>query len=49
MKFMLALDRDVIAAWVSERLSIPGGVSQGQTREEALHEGERICYENLYP
>jgi predicted RNase H-like HicB family nuclease len=39
MKFMATLDRDENDTWVSERLSIPGCLRQGQTREEAISEG----------
>ncbi len=36
MKFMVSLDRDEDGVWVAECPSIPGCVSQGRTREEAL-------------
>jgi predicted RNase H-like HicB family nuclease len=36
MKFNVTLDRDEDGVWVVECPSIPGCVSQGQTREEAL-------------
>ncbi len=36
MKFMTTLERDEDGVWVVECPSIPGRVSQGQTREEAL-------------
>lgn len=36
MKFVTALDRDEDGVWVAECPSIPGCVSQGETREEAL-------------
>ncbi|MFO0820344.1 MAG: type II toxin-antitoxin system HicB family antitoxin [Pirellulales bacterium] len=36
MKFTVTLDRDEDGAWVVECPSIPGCVSQGATREEAL-------------
>jgi len=36
MKFVITLDRDEDAAWIAECPSIPGCVSQGKTREEAL-------------
>ena len=35
MKFMITLDRDEEGMWVAECPSIPGCVSQGETREEA--------------
>jgi predicted RNase H-like HicB family nuclease len=36
MKLNVTLDRDEDGVWVVECPSIPGCVSQGQTREEAL-------------
>lgn len=36
MKFIVTLDRDEDGAWVVECPAIPGCVSQGKTREEAL-------------
>ncbi len=36
MKFVTTLERDEECVWVAECPSIPGCVSQGQTREEAL-------------
>ena len=36
MKFNVTLDRDEDGAWIAECHSIPGCVSQGQTKEEAL-------------
>lgn len=36
MKFNVTLDRDKDGVWVVECPSIPGCVSQGQTKEEAL-------------
>jgi predicted RNase H-like HicB family nuclease len=36
MKFNLILDRDEDGVWIVECPSIPGCVSQGQLREEAL-------------
>ena len=36
MKFMTTLDRDEEGGWIVECPAIPGCVSQGQTREEAL-------------
>lgn len=36
MKFNVILDRDKDGVWIVECSSIPGCVSQGQTREEAL-------------
>ena len=36
MKFVVTIDRDEDGVWVVECPSIPGCVSQGQTREEAI-------------
>ncbi|MCC5608796.1 MAG: type II toxin-antitoxin system HicB family antitoxin [Nostoc sp.] len=36
MKFNVTVDRDEDGAWIVECPSIPGCVSQGQTKEEAL-------------
>jgi predicted RNase H-like HicB family nuclease len=36
MKFVTSLERDEDGTWVAECPSIPGCVSQGKTREEAL-------------
>ncbi|NJO76965.1 MAG: type II toxin-antitoxin system HicB family antitoxin [Leptolyngbyaceae cyanobacterium RM1_406_9] len=36
MKFNVTIDRDEDGVWIVECSSIPGCVSQGQTREEAL-------------
>ena len=35
MKFMITLDRDEDGTWVAECPSIPGCVSQGESRHEA--------------
>lgn len=46
MKFAVILDRDEGGVWVIECPAIPGCVSQGQTREEALTNIEdaiRVC------
>ncbi len=36
MKFLTTLERDEDGVWIAECPSIPGCVSQGQTRQEAL-------------
>ena len=36
MKFIVTFDRDEDGAWIAECPSIPGCVSQGTTRDEAL-------------
>jgi predicted RNase H-like HicB family nuclease len=48
MKFSVTLERDEDGAWVAECPSIPGCVSQGTTREEALQsvrEAIQLCLE----
>jgi predicted RNase H-like HicB family nuclease len=36
MRFTVTLDRDEDGVWIAECLSIPGCVSQGKTKEEAM-------------
>ena len=36
MKFTITLDRDEDGVWIAECPSIPGCVSQGATRDEAM-------------
>jgi predicted RNase H-like HicB family nuclease len=44
MKFIATLERDEDGVWIAECPAIPGCVSQGQTREEALaHVKEAIA------
>jgi predicted RNase H-like HicB family nuclease len=48
MKFMTTIERDEDGVWVAECPSIPGCVSQGQTREEAIEnikEAIAVCLE----
>jgi predicted RNase H-like HicB family nuclease len=48
MKFVVTLDRDEDGIWIAECPSIPGCVSQGTTREEALsniREAIALCLE----
>ncbi|MBX9578387.1 MAG: type II toxin-antitoxin system HicB family antitoxin [Chthoniobacterales bacterium] len=48
MKFLTTLDRDEDGLWVAECPSIPGCVSQGARREEALiniREAIELCLE----
>jgi len=48
MKFMTTLDRDEDGVWIAECPSIPGCVSQGKTRHEALaniQEAIALCLE----
>ena len=46
MKFNVTIDRDEDGVWVVECPSIPGCVSQGKTKDEALEnikEAIRLC------
>lgn len=48
MKFMVTIERDEEGTWVVECPSIPGCVSQGATKEEALkniEEAIALCLE----
>jgi len=49
MKFLVTLDRDEDGIWVVECPSIPGCVSQGKTKDEALaniKEAISLCLED---
>lgn len=48
MKFNIAIDRDEDGVWVAECFSIPGCVSQGKTKTEAIEnikEAIQTCLE----
>jgi predicted RNase H-like HicB family nuclease len=48
MKFAVTIERDEDGVWVAECPSIPGCVSQGTTRDEALanvREAIKLCLE----
>ena len=48
MKLIVSLDRDEDGVWIAECPSIPGCVSQGETKEEAMtniHDAIRGCLE----
>jgi predicted RNase H-like HicB family nuclease len=48
MKFMITIDRDEDGVWIAECPSIPGCVSQGGTRSEAITNLEQaiaVCLE----
>jgi predicted RNase H-like HicB family nuclease len=48
MKFSVTLDRDEDGVWIAECPAIPGCVSQGQTKDEALEnvkEAIALCLE----
>lgn len=48
MQFIITVDRDEDGIWITECPSIPGCVSQGQTKEEAIaniQEAIQLCLE----
>jgi predicted RNase H-like HicB family nuclease len=48
MKFLITLDRDEDGIWITECPSIPGCISQGNTKEEAIaniQEAIGLCLE----
>jgi len=48
MKFQVTVDRDEDGVWITECPAIPGCVSQGETKEEAvanIREAIRLCLE----
>jgi predicted RNase H-like HicB family nuclease len=48
MKFSVTLERDEDSVWIAECPAIPGCVSQGATRDEALanvREAIKLCLE----
>ena len=48
MKFSVTLERDEDGAWIAECPAIPGCVSEGTTRDEAMEnvrEAIRLCLE----
>ena len=48
MKFLITIDRDEDGVWIAECPSIPGCVSQGTTKDEALEnikEAIQLCLE----
>lgn len=48
MQFIITVDRDEDGAWVTECPSIPGCVSQGMTKDEAIaniQEAIQLCLE----
>jgi predicted RNase H-like HicB family nuclease len=48
MKFTITIDRDEDGVWIAECPSIPGCVSQGTTKDEALDnikEAIQLCLE----
>jgi predicted RNase H-like HicB family nuclease len=47
MKFNVTIDRDEDGVWIVECPSIPGCVSQGQTKDEALENIADAIYQCL--
>ena len=48
MQFLITIDRDEDGVWVTECPSIPGCVSQGRTKDEAvanIQEAIQLCLE----
>ncbi|SJM91088.1 conserved hypothetical protein [Crenothrix polyspora] len=48
MKFMITIDRDEDGVWITECPSIPGCISQGNSKEEAIthiREAIELCLE----
>jgi predicted RNase H-like HicB family nuclease len=48
MKFIVTIDRDEDGVWIAECPAIPGCVSQGMTKEQALEnvkEAIKLCLE----
>ena len=48
MKFNIIIDRDEDGVWITECPAIPGCVSQGETRDEAIQniqEAIQLCLE----
>jgi predicted RNase H-like HicB family nuclease len=48
MKFNIIIDRDEDGAWISECPAIPGCISQGASKDEAIEnimEAIRLCLE----
>ena len=48
MQFTITVDRDEDGVWITECPSIPGCVSQGQTKDEAIaniQEAIQLCLE----
>jgi hypothetical protein len=49
MKFMVTIERDEEGIWVVECPSIPGCVSRGTKKEEALNEGSFLVSVQVLP
>jgi predicted RNase H-like HicB family nuclease len=48
MKFIITIDRDEDGVWITECPSIPGCISQGDTKEQAIvniREAIELCLE----
>ena len=45
MNLTIELDREDDGRWIAEALELPGVMSYGQTREEAISHAERLAIE----
>ncbi|HXA65321.1 MAG TPA: hypothetical protein VNV82_09220 [Bryobacteraceae bacterium] len=45
MKLTIDLDREEGGRWIAEALELPGAMSYGKTREEAISSAERLAIE----
>lgn len=45
MKLTVELDREVDGRWIAEVMELPGVMSYGQTRDEAISQAERLAIE----
>ena len=45
MKLTIELDREEDGRWITEALELPGVMSYGQTRDEAISNTERLAIE----
>ncbi len=45
MKLSIELDRENDGRWIAEALELPGVMSYGSTREEAISDTERLAIE----
>ena len=45
MNLTIELDREDDGRWIAEALELPGVMSYGQTREEAISNAERLAIE----
>lgn len=45
MKLSIELDREQDGRWIAEALELPGVMTYGETREEAIRNTERLAIE----